>query len=251
MLTIGHPFELLSEVDSTNNYIADHPRLADMSEGTAILTYHQTNGRGQRQRNWQSVKDKDLAVSYLLRPQISPDTAFVFNKLVALSLRECISEFVTGSTKIKWPNDILLGGKKVAGILVEPAWYGITCRHMIVGIGINVNSNIDRSQWNATSFAQAEGKQYALFEVFERLNHFFKKYYQQLLAGDEESISSAFDEQLFGLGEEVEMNLEGRKAAVKILGVDSDGRLRIEGEDGIQSYQHGAIQINYSRIISK
>ena len=251
MLTIGHPFELLSEVNSTNNYIADHPHLTDMSEGTAILTYNQTKGRGQRQRDWHMQQDEDLAVSYLLRPDIRPDTSFTFNKLVAIAVRNCIASYTVGQTSIKWPNDIYVDGKKVAGILIEPAWQGNLCRHMIVGVGVNVNSDVDRTQWNALSLFQIGGLRIVMLELFKALNQSMSIQYHRIRAKDLSQVEAEFNQHLLGLGSEVEVEIGGTIRTVQIQGVDTLGQLVTSDNGEVSCHQHGKIKVNYSRVKGK
>lgn len=248
MLTIGHPFELLSEVNSTNNYIADHPQLADMSEGTAILTYNQTDGRGQRQREWHMQKDEDLAVSYLLRPDIDPDTSFTFNKLMALGVRNCIASYTVGKTSIKWPNDIYVDGKKVAGILIEPAWQGNICRHIIVGIGINVNSEVDRDQWNAVSLFQIGGLKIVMLELLKALNQSLSLQYHRLRNNDLQLVGSEFHQHLLGVGSEMEVEIGGITQMAYVRGVNNQGQLIISQNGELTYHQHGTIKVNYSGI---
>jgi BirA family biotin operon repressor/biotin-[acetyl-CoA-carboxylase] ligase len=251
MLTLGHPFEILSEVDSTNNYIADHPHIADMSEGTAILTYNQTKGRGQRQRGWHMQKDEDLAVSYLLRPAIGPDLSFGFNKLMAIGVRDCIASYTSGQALIKWPNDIYVEGKKVAGILIEPAWQGNLCRHMIVGVGINVNSDVDRSQWNAVSLYQLGGIKIAMIELLNALSQSLSKQYHRMRSKDLELVDADFNKYLFGMDAEVMVEYDGSIRKASLLGVDTQGQLVIKDKRQVSRHQHGTITVDYSGVKSK
>ncbi len=251
MLTIGHPFKLLSEVNSTNNYIADHPHIADMSEGTAILTYNQTKGRGQRQRDWHMQKDEDLAVSYLLRPVIGPDLSFTFNKLMAIGVRDCIASYTGGQADIKWPNDIYVEGKKVAGILIEPSWQGNVCRHMIVGVGINVNSDVDRSQWNAVSLYQLGGLKIAMIELLNALSQSLSKQYHRMRSNELDSVAADFNDYLLGMDAEVTVEIDGATRKASLLGIDAQGQLIIRHNGQVSRHQHGNIKVDYSGIIGK
>lgn len=251
MLTIGHPFEFLSEVDSTNNYIADHPGLSDMAEGTAILAYEQTGGRGQRQRAWHMVKDKDLAVSYLFRPRLRPEYAFRFNKMVALALRQCISEELRMEARIKWPNDIYVAGQKVAGILIEPVWAGVQCKHVVVGIGVNVNSLSDRSEWLGVSMLQLDGRERELMHLFGALNQQLQRYYLRLGQRQDKALSQEYDSYLLGIGEELPVSGEGIYGVQLMLGVDALGRLVMRTAAGQEAYVHGAVTLDYSGIESE
>ena len=249
MLTIGHPFKLLSEVDSTNNYIANHPLIADMSEGAAILTYNQTKGRGQRQRDWHMQKDEDLAVSYLLRPAIGPDLSYTFNKLMAIGVRDCIASYTGGEAAIKWPNDIYAEGKKIAGILIEPSWQGNMCRHMIVGVGVNVNSDVDRSQWNAASLYQLGGLKIGMIEFLNALSQSLSKQYHRMRSRDLGLVEADFNKHLLGRDTEVTIEIDGATQKASLLGVDAQGQLLIRYNGQISRHPHGTIKVDYSGVI--
>ena len=117
-LFLGQKIIELSSVDSTNNYLIDLSQNISLVEGTVVIANEQTAGKGQRNNSWSSETGKSLCISILLMPKLDVNQQFLFNKFIALSLCQALNNYSL-TAKIKWPNDILIGSKKVAGILIE------------------------------------------------------------------------------------------------------------------------------------
>ena len=116
-LFVGQHIIELSSVDSTNNYLIDLSQKISLLEGTVVIAKEQTAGKGQRNNRWSSEAGKSLCISILLKPKLDVSQQFLFNKFIALSLCQALNNY-SFTTKIKWPNDILIDSKKVAGIFV-------------------------------------------------------------------------------------------------------------------------------------
>lgn len=129
----------LERVDSTNNYLKALIENNDaLEEWTYVTAYEQTIGRGQRGNSWESEAGKNLSLSLLIRPRVLNEyTPFDLNIVTSLSLIDLLCPKING-LKIKWPNDLLVGNKKIAGILTENEWMGNQWAYSIVGIGLNV-----------------------------------------------------------------------------------------------------------------
>ena len=151
-LFVGQHIIELSSVDSTNNYLIDLSQNISLLEGTVVIAKEQTAGKGQRNNHWSSEADKSLSISILLKPKLDVSQQFLFNKFIALSLCQALNDYSL-TTKIKWPNDILINKKKVAGILVENSIRGSKIEKSVVGIGVNINNNISQLP-SATSLAK-------------------------------------------------------------------------------------------------
>lgn len=138
-LFIGKRFIYLDEINSTNDYATKMLLREKTLEGTAIFTDSQTNGRGQQQNSWQSEPKKNIAISFILYPNFLPaEKQFYLNQAISLAVFDSIKKIIDG-VKIKWPNDILIKGRKTAGILIENSLSGKKINSSIIGIGINVN----------------------------------------------------------------------------------------------------------------
>jgi biotin-[acetyl-CoA-carboxylase] ligase BirA-like protein len=141
MLTIHLP-----EVDSTNNYLLRQlAQGVDYPDGTVVYTTVQSCGRGQQGNSWESEPGRNLAFSLLLKPTFLPVTmSFALSELTALAIAETLDEYVPGFL-IKWPNDIYHDDRKAVGILIENRLSGRTLSHSIVGVGVNLNQRVFRS----------------------------------------------------------------------------------------------------------
>ncbi len=135
---IGHTIFSYNSVKSTND-LAHSLAEQQAAEGTIITAEEQTKGRGRLGRLWHSPPHSGIYLSIILRPKFSPHQAPGISIMTALALTETLDKFLPGKVKIKWPNDILINGKKTAGILTELSAEKNKINYLVVGIGINVN----------------------------------------------------------------------------------------------------------------
>lgn len=139
---IGRLLEVVGEIGSTNDraMAAGHE---GAPEGLCVLADGQTTGRGRLGRTWVSPPGVGLYTSVLLRPKASPSRLPLLTLVAGLAVADAIQEVADLPPRLKWPNDVLLEGRKVAGILTELATSGAEVSHVVVGIGINVNHDVD------------------------------------------------------------------------------------------------------------
>ncbi|MDD3426106.1 MAG: biotin--[acetyl-CoA-carboxylase] ligase [Aminobacterium sp.] len=135
---IGHPIIHLDEVTSTNIEAKKQAR-EGIKEGTVIVAEHQTEGRGRSGRSWFSSPEWAIQMSLVLRPKVSPAFAASITQVGAAAVAKAL-ESLGLSPQIKWPNDVLIGGKKICGILTEMSCELDHISHIVIGIGINVNT---------------------------------------------------------------------------------------------------------------
>jgi BirA family biotin operon repressor/biotin-[acetyl-CoA-carboxylase] ligase len=183
---IGRPFLFFNSLDSTQNKIIEveyeHP-----VEGLAVGAGYQEMGRGRFDRKWVGKKRKSVLMSVLLRP--SPDQIQTIVMMAALAVQKCIQEIQPDLiVDIKWPNDLLVGGKKIAGILVEhqhrPVEEGGS--FIVLGIGLNVNLDttvIPEISEISTSLFSITNRDYDLTEVYSVLLNSLDHYYHELKKG--------------------------------------------------------------------
>lgn len=146
--------ETFASLDSTNTWVAEQAR-AGAAEGLVARTGFQTAGRGRLDRVWQALPDTSLLCSILLRPAVAADALQLVVAAVALSLREAIATLTSRRPDLKWPNDVLFGEKKVAGILAEVV-SSTAGPAVVVGFGVNCLS-VDPAFTHATSLSSATG----------------------------------------------------------------------------------------------
>ncbi|TXC81747.1 biotin--[acetyl-CoA-carboxylase] ligase [Luteibaculum oceani] len=154
----------LTEVNSTNNYAANLLREANTAEPTAIMTFNQVSGRGQRGNSWLCAPNKDMACSFIAFPNIPSKSAPIWSMWFSNWVISFFKDLGIENAKIKWPNDIVVDFKKLSGILIENQIQGKNISSSILGIGINVNSNTEVPE-GATSLIQLLGKEFNLVEL--------------------------------------------------------------------------------------
>ncbi len=138
-ITLGFPLIHLASVDSTNKYAAAILHKQDAGEGTVILADVQTSGKGQGDNIWLSDSGLNLLCSIILKPDFLPAyKQFYLSMCVATGIYDCLNDLGIQS-QVKWPNDILIKGKKVAGILIENTILSQNLLTSVIGIGLNVN----------------------------------------------------------------------------------------------------------------
>ncbi len=156
---IGTPMKVFDSVASTSDE-AKRAARAGAPAGALFLAEHQTRGRGRGSNRWRAGARESLLFSVVLRPRIPIEQAPPFALVVGLAAREVTAGLVQESPRIKWPNDLLLGKRKLGGILVESQVQGCVLSALVVGVGFNVNvaEFPDELAGSATSLLQASGK---------------------------------------------------------------------------------------------
>lgn len=229
----------LDVVDSTNRYARDEADnlWVNGKDIVAVTATHQTAGRGQRGNAWQSQSGNNLLMSIILRPGCALEVAnqFMLSQAVALSIHAAMKCYGI-ETRLKWPNDIYAGGRKLAGILVELDYSGAFVEQAIVGIGLNVNQTefppMDRVP---VSMKMLLGKDVPVEDVLRDVLCIFNRYYGEMRWGCKEAISAEYRELLLGLGEQREyVDAEGTFTAV-MEGVEPTGHLLLRRSDGALS----------------
>mgnify|MGYP001210808476 CR=1 FL=1 len=232
-MKIGSSVERLTEIDSTNNYAAKQLLTNRLPEGAVFVTDCQTVGRGQVNNYWESEPGQNLTFSFVCYPEyLRIDRQFEISKAVSLGVKNFLSRYVAG-VSIKWPNDIYIGDKKVAGILIENAIRNGKLSNCIVGIGLNINQLAFVSDApNPISLRQATGICYDLQEMLALLLAEIDQWYQLLKHGNQMAIDEAYTDSLYRLGQRANYKDEQGPFTGRISGVDAIGRLCIETESG-------------------
>jgi BirA family biotin operon repressor/biotin-[acetyl-CoA-carboxylase] ligase len=252
--TIGGRVIELDSVDSTNNYAAERLGLPELEHGTVILAQEQTAGRGQRGRTWISAKGLDLTFSLVLRPDMLKATGqFVLSKVAALALHDVVAEALRtsaglggGEVRIKWPNDILIGDRKVAGILIQNELAGDRVVSSVVGIGLNVNSSDLHVGLLSTSLRAESGHP---FDRPELLAHFLDRFahHWAQVTDDRERLDSSYRGRLWGRERVMPMELDGHDWKGVPVDVDELGRLLVRDPLGrVQAY--GLDRLRFKRL---
>ncbi len=237
-LFVGQNIEKLREVDSTNSYLK---LLLSNCEpppaGTVIMADTQLAGRGQRQNSWLSMPEKNLTVSVFLETDFIPlSQQFSLNKAISLALADCLTLFLPEHCKVKWPNDIYVANKKIAGILIENRVKGNHLKDSVIGIGLNVNQEYFVGLPNATSLYAILKKELDLEMVLQQLCIAIERRFLELKSGAIEKQHKDYLNCLFRYNEEAFFIAGDKTIKGKITGVDNAGKLRINTESGERSF---------------
>ncbi|MBS2096882.1 biotin--[acetyl-CoA-carboxylase] ligase [Carboxylicivirga linearis] len=222
-----------NELPSTNEEMKQVLGRHQLDEGIIITTSHQVAGKGQAGNTWESEKGKNLTFSLLLRPDfLEPHKQFYISKIVSLGLIDTIREFLCGIT-IKWPNDIYIGDKKLAGILIENSILGPHLDYCIIGIGLNVNqTNFVSDAPNPVSLKGISMTDFDLDELLDKIINHIQKRYNQLKQGMEKDIDHEYFSLLYrNIGKHPFKDENGYFRA-SIKSVNEMGLLTLKDEEG-------------------
>jgi BirA family biotin operon repressor/biotin-[acetyl-CoA-carboxylase] ligase len=234
---LGKGLHYFSEIDSTNTYAR---RLAaeGADEGAVIIAEAQTHGRGRSGRSWVSPPFANLYFSVILRPRLRPVHAPQLTLMAAVALTDTLSAFLPTPPIIKWPNDILVGGKKLAGVLTESSCDSKRIEFVILGIGVNLNYPVaampELIRERATSVVSVTEKSVSRELFLRRLIQDLDRCYGELEEVGFHSLATRWEAH-FGLrGKRVRVEMEDRVVIGTARGIDTDGALVLENERGVR-----------------
>ena len=190
-----------------------------------IITDNQTAGRGQRGNTWESEPGKNLTFSIILKPAfLAVKDQFQLNEAISIGITDYLKTNVPQRVQIKWPNDILVQGKKVCGILIENHVSGDEISHSIVGIGININQ-ISFHYPRAGSLSLFNGKEYPLADVLRELLQIIETRYLELKQGKRRELENRYLELLYQKDEVHRFEANHQVFDGTITGVNEAGQL--------------------------
>jgi BirA family biotin operon repressor/biotin-[acetyl-CoA-carboxylase] ligase len=202
-------------------------------EGTVVIAEYQTKGRGRLGRKWISPRGKGAYFSIILRPDILPREISVITLFSSLAVAKTIREAVALPAFIKWPNDVLINGKKVCGILTEMNAEIDKINFVITGIGMNINTKMELLPKGATSLAEEKGKELERLEVVRMVLRNLDKYYRIFNTGKIEDILGEYKKLSAVLDRYVEVNYHNRLLSGYAVDVDKEGALILRMESGL------------------
>lgn len=230
---IGQRIFHFSQIDSTNNRATEKIRQNDILPGDVFWADEQTQGRGQQGNTWQSEPGKNLLCSLYIEPRhLKADQGFLISQWVSISMISLLESFGLDSM-IKWPNDILVHRRKIAGILIENGIQGQYLSHSIIGIGLNINqTHFPNSQtpYNPVSLRQCSGKEYILQDILNNLLIHLEKFYPLLLQ-KHINIQNLYTQSLFQHNVWATYQHQNQEIKAQIQGVNKLGQLLLIKED--------------------
>lgn len=239
-------------IDSTNTRAK---QLAEEGEpeGTLVIADEQTGGKGRRGRAWKSEKGIGIFMSLLLRPTVHPSQASCLTLVAALAVNQGIRQVCQVECGIKWPNDIVLNGKKICGILTETSSELDYIHYAVIGIGINANTESfpEELAQKGTSIYLETGKKVDRQALAASCMEAFSKYYAiYCKTGDLSGLLEEYNQALVNKGRQVQI-LHGMSEQVDpdeietgiAQGIDRHGALLVEKEDGLCQVVSGEVSV--------
>ncbi|MGB0777320.1 MAG: biotin--[acetyl-CoA-carboxylase] ligase [Flavobacteriaceae bacterium] len=232
----------LSAIDSTNDFLLNMADRGKVEQFQVVQTDFQTKGRGQFGKKWESKPGENLMFSLFFQPKPSMSLTEL-NQLVALSIIDALKVYSLPNLSIKWPNDILSGGHKIAGILIETKLNNSGIKHAVIGLGLNVNQTEFNPKFKATSLKQLK----ASFETLDQVSvHVIESLISQLTKFNSNmGYKESYERQLFGLNR-VRLfirNSNDSKFQAIIKGINQTNELILEHEDGtLECIKNGEIK---------
>lgn len=235
---IGRKLFIYDETDSTNERAKTN---STENEGSVFIAEVQNHGKGSRGRGWVSPRGSGIWHTILLKPDIAPTEVAQITLVAGLAVCKAIGM----GAKIKWPNDIVIGTKKVCGILTEMSAEIDMVNYVVCGIGINVNTeSFDKEiAHRATSMYIESGEKQTRNDIIAKELNYFEYYYKKFLAGGLSAILDEYKENCVTIGRDVTVIYKKETVTGKAVDIDENGALVVETENGIIRVTSGEVSV--------
>jgi BirA family biotin operon repressor/biotin-[acetyl-CoA-carboxylase] ligase len=243
---LGRRIECVDDTDSTSTDVARAARAGE-PEGLAVIADSQRHGRGRFGRHWASPASVNLYCSVLLRPALAPAEVPLLTLAAGVAVAEAVDAFACTPSAIKWPNDVLLNHRKVAGILTEMEVDARGGVFVVVGIGVNLNARAEdfppEVRAVATSIALTTGGRVDRERFAARLIDALDARYESLLRDGLSAILAAWCERDALRGRRVQVRAGDRTLEGVAAGLAAGGRLRLETASGVEEIVAGEVSV--------
>jgi BirA family biotin operon repressor/biotin-[acetyl-CoA-carboxylase] ligase len=243
--TIGKVINFHESVTSTNDIAIDLAQ-GGAKEGTVVIANSQSRGQGRAGREFSSPNG-GLYLSIILKPPLEPDEISSLPLVIGLSVSKAIQCTIFKEAKVKWPNDILVEDRKVAGILMSSKTGGRKVDHVVVGIGINLNTQMEdlpsELRDTAGSLKKISGKHIDPNEFTRDLLYLLDLNYSRFLEGQKEELLDQWSERAPMLGKEISVSTSKGILSGKALGIDQSGALILQTKKGMERIDSGDCHI--------
>jgi BirA family transcriptional regulator, biotin operon repressor / biotin---[acetyl-CoA-carboxylase] ligase len=202
------------------------------AEGTVVIAETQTSGRGRLGRQWSSPKYKGLYFSIIVRPDMAPAEVASITLMAAVSVCEAVSRACQLEARIKWPNDILLENSKLGGILTEmnAGLERVMC--VVIGIGLNVNTEKKALVEGAASIREHTGSPVSRIALLQETLRQFESYYMKFRRKESGAVLEAWRQASVTLGRRVNIDMHKRRIEGVAVDIDADGGLLVRRDSG-------------------
>jgi BirA family biotin operon repressor/biotin-[acetyl-CoA-carboxylase] ligase len=239
---IGRNFVYMEEVDSTNSFIMGSREYN--SNGTVAMAEYQLKGRGRKQRSWVSSKDQALTFSILLNEDINFKNINLLSLGAAVSIAQALENLHQLNVGVKWPNDVLVDGKKIAGILIESTSKGSKLEKIAIGVGLNVNQPNFTGKFNIRptsirmELKKPVGRERLLSEILNR----FEEMMQDLKINSDKILND-WKSRCNLIGEKIHIVEDDKEKFGIFEDIDQNGFMLLKTKEGIETIQVGDISI--------
>ncbi len=230
---VGRDIQVFQQTSSTND-VAEKLALDGVAEGVVIFAESQSKGRGRLGRKWLSPAGQGLWFSILLRPRLAPGSVTQLTIAAATAVARALRVETGLAPQIKWPNDILIRGRKVAGILTELSAELDRVRHVVIGIGVDVNVTEfpDELREVATSLAIETGRTFIRGAIAAALLRELEADYSRVMRGEFPTLAEEWERQCVTLGRRVKIHIGDRTLSGRAESLDNDGALLLRSDYG-------------------
>jgi BirA family biotin operon repressor/biotin-[acetyl-CoA-carboxylase] ligase len=219
----------IDRVSSTNNYAAKLLNQTKIPFGAVIMAQFQDDGRGQRGAVWQSKSGENLLFSAILDGSLMKECPpFYLSKCVAVSIKDTLSFFLKHKIHLKWPNDVLVERRKIAGVLIESQWKGNNLFSSIIGVGLNVNQTHFEYGFDATSMKLLSANDYDLKEVLQVLCTKLNFNFNRLLSKEYSDLQQDYLSSLYKYNEKTHFKIGDKLEEVVLKDVNENGMVSLE-----------------------
>ena len=236
---IGRNVKYVYSTDSTNN---EAKRRSDEADGTVFAAEVQTGGKGRLGKSWSSPEGGGIWMSILLKPDIVPDEAPEITLIAGLAVCRALKDC---GALIKWPNDVVINGKKVCGILTEMSAEIERVNYIVCGIGINVNTAVfpEELRETAVSIYTVTGEKRSRAAILRRVLEEFEPLYDEYLKNRLKNIISEYESMCVNISRRVSVLYNGTSVYGTAVGVTENGRLIIDTDNGRITVSSGEVSV--------
>lgn len=232
----------LDTVESTNNYAMALVHEGVAQHGMVVYAHHQSKGKGQRGKQWDTIPGANLSFSILLQPQsLLPSQSFQLLAVTAVAIHKQLTLYIGEETKIKWPNDLYWRDRKTGGILIENVFRGTHWQWAVIGIGLNVNQTEFSNLYNAVSMKQITGKHFDIPLLARELHKELMNSVDLLNKNGFDQFFNLYNQQLYGLNKTIKLKKGIRSFETMMKAVNEQGQLVI-GVDIEECFDFGEVE---------
>ena len=235
-LFTGKQLIYLPQCDSTNRFAQELINKNKAIEGCVVVTDRQTHGQGQRGNTWEAEPGQNITLSLILKPAfLAAQHQFNLNICVSLAVLDFAAIYLPPNLKLKWPNDLYYGNKKIGGILIQNSLSGQFIQHSVVGIGLNINQDLFSAP-NASSFTQITGQTYYLPNLIQKLLELLEVRFLQLREGKIAHLKVQYLQCLYRYQEQHTYRVNEQLIQGAIIDIDEAGRLGLDTGPAVQYF---------------